>query len=78
MSDLVNFHVRIPEPCHEDWNKMHPESNGRFCDACSKVVVDFTAFTDEEMLAYFQNTQSSICGRIQSHKVMPEKQSMIP
>lgn len=78
MSEPANFKVRIPEPCHEDWTKMQPESNGRFCNSCSKVVVDFTAFTDEELLAYFQNTQSSICGRIHSHKLAPEKQSIIP
>jgi hypothetical protein len=37
------FQLQIPEPCHEDWNKMTPVHKGRFCDSCEKAVVDFTA-----------------------------------
>ena len=32
----------IPNPCHEDWNKMTPEDKGRHCSVCDKVVIDFT------------------------------------
>ncbi|MGL4595961.1 MAG: hypothetical protein ACRCYO_00440, partial [Bacteroidia bacterium] len=41
--------VQIPEPCSEDWNKMTPETQGRFCDKCCKVVVDFTEKTTTEI-----------------------------
>jgi hypothetical protein len=34
--------VRIPSPCHEDWNRMTPNERGRHCAACDKTVVDVT------------------------------------
>lgn len=56
----------IPKPCNEDWGKMSPNEKGRFCNVCSKTVVDFTKMTDEESLNYFEaNKGKRICGRIQ-------------
>ena len=40
----------IPEPCHENWNKMTPQEQGRHCAVCSKVVVDFTKKTPTSTL----------------------------
>ncbi|WP_298514554.1 carboxypeptidase-like regulatory domain-containing protein [uncultured Kordia sp.] len=54
--------VKIPEPCHEDWNKMSPTEKGKFCQVCTKEVVDFTAKSDEEVLRYLSNN-GNICGR---------------
>ena len=51
-------------PCHEDWNKMHPNSNGRFCDSCAKNVIDFTTKSDQEVINYLsQQDNSETCGR---------------
>jgi TonB family protein len=56
--------INIPQPCHENWNAMIPEGNGRFCGSCEKVVVDFTAMSQQEIIAYFKNTQGQkVCGR---------------
>ncbi|NND61631.1 MAG: hypothetical protein HKN48_00400, partial [Flavobacteriaceae bacterium] len=54
--------IQIPEPCHEDWNKMTPTEKGKFCAQCSKEVVDFTKSRDEEL---FKKVQSggNLCGR---------------
>lgn len=56
--------ISIPQPCHEDWNKMTPREQGRFCDSCQKCVVDFTNFSDAELYQYLlDNAGKKACGR---------------
>ncbi len=56
--------LSIPEPCHEDWNKMTPTDKGRFCAACKKDVVDFTNMNNAQLVAFFRKKASSnVCGR---------------
>lgn len=55
--------LSIADPCHEDWSKMTPVEQGRFCSSCQKKVVDFTTQTDEEILAFFNNYNGTACGR---------------
>jgi hypothetical protein len=54
--------IRIPEPCHEDWNKMAPTESGKFCQVCTKEVIDFTAKSDEEIIKHLQK-YGNVCGR---------------
>ena len=56
--------LQIPEPCHADWHKMNPTEQGRFCTACSKQVIDFTAMTDQQVLNYFSTVTGRVCGRL--------------
>jgi hypothetical protein len=58
------FQLQIPEPCHEDWNKMTPGDKGRFCNSCQKTVVDFTSMSDMQLIAFFKKPSTgSVCGR---------------
>jgi len=56
----------LPKPCTEDWDKMTLVEQGRFCDNCSKPVIDFTKFTDKELLDFFVRTKDQVCGRFNS------------
>lgn len=57
--------LQIPEPCHENWNKMSPQAKGRFCDVCSKTVVDFSKFSRNEVISYMaENEGNRVCGRV--------------
>jgi hypothetical protein len=59
--------ITIPEPCHENWDEMTPNENGRFCLSCSKTVIDFRAMLPEEVQHFFiQNQNKSICGRFKN------------
>jgi hypothetical protein len=59
--------ITIPQPCSEDWNKMTPQEQGRFCDSCRKCVVDFTGFTDEQLYKFFREHKGEkVCGRFQN------------
>jgi hypothetical protein len=62
------YKITIPEPCHEDWNKMTPNDNGRFCGSCSKNVVDFTNMLPDEIQLYFQQN-SNVCGRFKNSQL---------
>ena len=73
------INISVPEPCSEDWGKMLPEERGRFCMSCQKVVVDFTAMSDEQLLKYFiEHRSARICGRFYGSQldrplVIPQK-----
>jgi hypothetical protein len=54
----------ISNPCHEQWDTMQPDARGRFCGACRKTVVDFTAMSDQELLAWFARDRRNVCGRM--------------
>lgn len=62
--------ISIPEPCHENWDKMIPNENGRFCLSCSKTVIDFTSMLPEEIQHFFiQNQNQKICGRFKESQL---------
>ena len=54
----------IYNPCHEQWDAMQPDAEGRFCGSCQKTVVDFTTMSDQELLAWFASGHKNVCGRI--------------
>ena len=64
-----SIQIQIPEPCHENWDKMTTASQGRFCNACSKVVVDFSMMSDKEILNHISKASSSICGRVNNDQL---------
>ncbi|MGB3800657.1 MAG: carboxypeptidase-like regulatory domain-containing protein [Lewinella sp.] len=56
--------ISIPEPCHEDWNRMTPLGNNRrHCDSCDKAVTDFSWMTDREIHQYLAVAGNNLCGR---------------
>lgn len=64
--------ISIPKPCHENWNDMTPEQQGAFCKVCNKVVVDFSAMSDEEVIAYLeQKKEEKTCGRFRTSQLSP-------
>lgn len=64
------FNIRIPKPCHEDWNAMTPDETGRFCMSCAKSVVDFTDKSTEEIRQYFfENSGTKVCGRFKTNQM---------
>jgi hypothetical protein len=62
--------ISIPEPCLENWDKMTPNGNGRFCSSCTKIVVDFTAMLPNEVQHFFTvNQNKSVCGRFKNSQL---------
>lgn len=69
-----SLRLNIPEPCHENWQQMTPQEQGRFCGSCQKTVVDFSMMSDQEVLNYFLKADHKVCGRFvedQLNKELP-------
>ncbi|MET2986630.1 hypothetical protein [Aureibaculum conchae] len=68
---MKNKHnISIPKPCHEDWQKMTPNQQGKFCNTCAKTVVDFTKKSVKEIQAFFiENQGQKVCGRFQQNQL---------
>ena len=69
--------ITIPRPCHEDWAGMTAQKDGRFCGSCQKTVIDFTAKTDAEILAFFvakadEKDVKGVCGRFKTDQLARE------
>lgn len=62
----MQHHIKIVNPCTESWNKMNPESSGRYCSSCHKVVRDFTNASKEFIVNEIINNEQQICARMKS------------
>ncbi len=58
-----NIHIRIAEPCHQNWNEMTPTQQGAFCHSCKKNVIDFTRKTENEIYDLVTQPTAQLCGR---------------
>lgn len=68
--------INIPDPCSEDWDRMSPLENGRFCAVCNKCVIDFTQKAPSEIrqiLAERKNEKT--CGRFYTVQLDPVRDS---
>jgi len=65
---MKNLKITIPEPCHEDWNKMSNTAKGKFCNSCVKEVFDFTSFSDEQLIKQFEK-QGNMCGKFTTNQL---------
>ncbi len=62
--------ISIPKPCHENWDNMLPEEQGRHCLSCCKTVIDFSTWDNESILAYLQNKNGErTCGRFKADQL---------
>jgi hypothetical protein len=60
----------INNPCPEKWDGMTPDEQGRFCGKCSKIVIDFTKKTTEEIIDFLTARKGEdICGKLRLNPV---------
>lgn len=69
MKKMPSLKIELPNPCHEDWDKMTKAEKGRFCGSCEKIVVDFTLMTDKELIDFFITKNQRACGRFRSNQL---------
>lgn len=74
----TSFQITIPKPCHADWASMTPETQGRFCAACQKCVVDMTAKAPAEIADIYQQHGGNVCGRVRSTQISRPRPVQVP
>lgn len=62
-SNKDQWSLVIDDPCPMLWSKMDAVPGGRHCGSCNKVVVDFTQYTQEEIIDYFKKHGQNVCGQ---------------
>ena len=61
--------IHIPQPCPERWDDMQPAEQGRFCGSCQKTVIDYTAFSDQELVRLLSKVPEASCGRFHNEQL---------
>ncbi|WP_412467899.1 hypothetical protein [Pedobacter sp. KLB.chiD] len=56
--------VTIAEPCAQNWNEMKKYEGFSFCSVCSKNVIDFSDYSDAEIIHVLANAGTAVCGRL--------------
>src|SRR5690349_1591032 len=69
MTKTQSLSLSIPTPCAEEWENMTPNKDGRHCASCNKTVIDFSLYTDKELMEFFKKAQGNVCGRLSTYQV---------
>ena len=75
------YTVTIPKPCNEGWNNMSPRKEGRHCQQCDKVVVDFTKMSDSEIVSVLTQSKKNnkrVCGHFKSNQINRSMRELVP
>lgn len=48
---------------------MTPNERGRHCTKCNKTVIDFSLYSDRELIKFFENTNGNVCGRFNNYQL---------
>lgn len=59
-----NKPIQVTNLCSEHWERMLPNTHGRFCGNCQKQVHDLTVLSTKEILQLFEKNAGQLCGRL--------------
>jgi hypothetical protein len=66
---MKDLHLLLTSPCSQEWDEMQQAGAGRYCDQCSKNIIDLTHKTDAELIQFFKRKQDNVCGRLLSSQL---------
>lgn len=56
--------INIAEPCSQNWELMEKRDQQRFCASCNKCVIDFSTYTNAQIIQILANSTDEVCGRL--------------
>lgn len=66
----------INNPCPEKWDEMTSDNQGRFCNKCAKIVIDFTKKSTQEIIDFLSGHKGEdICGKLGKPALIPVRVS---
>src|SRR5579872_2552305 len=60
--------ISILQPCHQSWQQMSINTEGRHCVHCCKTVVDFAAMNNDEIIKHLSKG-GNVCGRFEPQQL---------
>jgi hypothetical protein len=66
---MFSIKLAVNEPCNQRYEAMQKGSQSRFCAHCETEVIDFSMFSNADLLTYFTNQQGRVCGRFTSFQL---------
>ena len=65
--------IILQSPCEADWSQMKQTESGKFCQQCSKEVVDLTNKTNEEAERIIRESEVPVCTMLKSSQLQPQQ-----
>ncbi|AFL84834.1 hypothetical protein Belba_2269 [Belliella baltica DSM 15883] len=65
--DSNEFKVSIEKPCDKKWDSFSVNENGGYCPKCITTVIDFTNYSNTEILQYLKMTVQLVLDIINKH-----------
>lgn len=64
------FTLEINKPCSEKFSDFKKTKLGGFCGSCQKEVIDFTGWSSQKIINYFNNNSNQkTCGRFNDYQL---------
>lgn len=72
--------INIPDECHKHNFDFRKVNNGDFCRSCQKTVIDFTDFSSEEIINFFEklDIDTFICGQFKREQLTAINIDLLP
>lgn len=61
--------ISVKEPCKEKFSNFSKTEKGGFCQSCEKEVIDFTNFSDNELINYLSQGNKKACGMFKASQL---------
>ena len=75
----MKSNITIPVPCNENWDAMPANGQGKFCDKCCHVVMDFAQKTNAEISDYLRSKPGErVCGRVRRDRLTISARPLLP
>ncbi|MBV7533472.1 hypothetical protein [Chitinophaga sp. sic0106] len=72
------LYLSIPSPCDQNWDEMVTAQDGRHCNNCRKTVIDFTQYSDEQIITFLKGHKGALCGHVHAGQLNRNLLPMVP
>jgi hypothetical protein len=69
LHNMSRIDISIKNPCSEKWNNFEKNGHTGFCASCQKNVIDFTRYTNQEIIEFFKKNDGETCGRFKEDQL---------